>query len=110
MSKEIVGAIQNIRGKLRGELSKPDLSLDTQVRLRTATKDLDAAEVRILSLAQCNWKTPALAQHTKQINELSTSLLNVENTTQVLGVMSQMISLVSFVLAHVEPDEPWPKK
>lgn len=109
MTNDIVSAVQSFRDQLHTELAKPNLNASNSRKLLAATNELDAATARLLSL-EINWEWPDLAQRTQQIQDLSKSLPTVTDTTRVLGMATQVVSLVSFVLAHVEPDKPWPRK
>jgi len=110
MSSEIVSAVQDVRHQLTTELEKPGLSKESSRTLQATTAELDAATARLMSLEEIDWSRPDLAQRTEQIEKLASSLRSIQDVARVISLAAQVVSLVGFVLAHVEPNEPWPRK
>lgn len=108
---------RDVREQLTTRLNTEPLSLLDTNHLRSITEQMSRAIGRLQMLGaresagvvDTDWGVPELVTQTKKLTSLARGLQTVENE-RLNELASEMASILDFVVAHVEPDKPWPRK
>lgn len=107
--KDMTQGVQRVIDHLSRERQKLLPNTGFWIPLNIKTTELSAAQSRLISLGEIDSSIPDLANRSQEIKELASRLELTQDVSEAIDVADQVVSHLDFVLAYVEPDEPWPR-
>lgn len=113
-SDEMIDAVQDIRLQLTNKLDQEHFTLPAFNDLKARIAAMDSAIMRLEilrfgGLDDSDW-SDQLAGRTEKLRLRARQLHAINDENGLNKLASEVVSILDFVIAHVEPDKPWPRK